>query len=458
MNFLWLASLAYLAAASPISLPSPPRRAVAQLDPAAFAEAQQPDTTATKAFAGTLIKTADDRCLFVDKLSGDFRANLTPIQVADCGSTDGQEWDIITNGKHNNAPNSMLVVSTLTNACLNFDPRRPAGNQAILFSCGGRADGGGDVTDSQLFPYNGGAGPLSLSPENDQDTCFTVSDNGIDVAPCRAGDLSQLFTFGDALSLQPNPTSTNAGVTSTSTDAGTTATRPATTTLLSTSTTPDQGTTTATTATTVQSTASASSTSSSAVATNTTTATAIGKPNPTSAVPVSGAGGVLQPTAVAESHQRDDGATRAFTSVSIRSPDGRCLFVDPTAGDFRENLIPVSLVACAGTPNERFDVVTAGRHNDAQGAALLVSSLTNGCISFDGRRQPGDTVTIFSCGGRADGGGETNNGQLIPFTGGTRLTLAPESERNATCIVPGNDRLESAQCAGDDSQVFTILT
>lgn len=90
----------------------------------------------------TKLQTSDGKCLFVDELSGDFRANLTPIQVADCGATDGQGWDVITQGKHINVANSMLVVSTLTNACFNFDPRRAAGNQVLLFSCGGRADGG----------------------------------------------------------------------------------------------------------------------------------------------------------------------------------------------------------------------------------------------------------------------------------------------------------------------------
>ncbi|KAI8944983.1 hypothetical protein F4801DRAFT_157303 [Xylaria longipes] len=437
MNFLWFASLIPLAVGSPVLLPNSSRRTVAQLDQAAFEEAQEPDPSATKAFAGTLIKTADDRCLFVDELSGDFRANLTPIQVADCGSTDGQEWDIITNGKHNNAAKSMLIVSTLTNACFNFDPRRPAGNQAILFSCGGRADGGGDVTDSQLFPFNGGAGPLSLSPENNPNTCFTVSDNIIDVAPCQAGDLGQLFTFGDALSLEPEPTSTNAKTTSTS---------------LTTSLNPASTTSSQETATT---TASPDATTAPAT---TSSAVVVGTPNPTEPVPVSRAGGVLQPSAVAESQQRDDTATRAFSSVSIQSPDGRCLFIDSTAGDFRENLIPVSLVDCAGTPNEKFDIITAGKHNTAEDSALIVSSLMNGCISFDGRRDPGDTVVIFSCGGRADGSGETNSGQLVPFTGGTQLTLAPVSERNATCIVPGNDRLDSARCSGDNSQVFKILT
>ena len=62
--------------------------------------------------------------------------------MVECGSTDGEGWDIITAGKHVNGDNVMLIVSTLTQACFNFDPRRPAGNQVLLFSCGGRADGG----------------------------------------------------------------------------------------------------------------------------------------------------------------------------------------------------------------------------------------------------------------------------------------------------------------------------
>ncbi|KAI4868405.1 hypothetical protein F4820DRAFT_123499 [Hypoxylon rubiginosum] len=426
--------------ASPIELSRLLRRAVTELNQEAFDEAQQPDNTATKAFSGTQIRTSDGRCLFVDELSGDFRANLTPIQVAECDSTDGQGWDIITAGKHNNAQGSMLIVSTLTNACFNFDPRRASGNQVILFSCGGRADGGGAVTDSQLFPFDGSSGPLAFSPNNDLQSCFTVKGDVVDVAPCDAGNTDQDFTFGDAPGAgSGSPTQTSAA---------TTQTAEVTATFTTTATAQDPGQAQTTTATDVASSSPAAITD---VATG-------GIPNPTEAVAVSRAGGVLQPTAVAESQQRDDTATRAFTSVSIQAPNGECLFIDPTAGDFRENLIPVSLVACAGTPNEKFDIITAGAHNNADNSALIVSSLMNGCISFDGRRPAGDTVTLFSCGGRADGGGETNNGQLVPFTGGTSLVFAPESERNATCIVSGDGRLDSAPCANDGSQVFTILT
>ncbi|KAI1393119.1 uncharacterized protein F4822DRAFT_439327 [Hypoxylon trugodes] len=431
-----LLSVQSLVNASPITSLNLHRRTVTELDQAAFEEAQQPDNTATKAFSGTQIRTSDGRCLFVDELSGDFRANLTPIQVAECDTTDGQGWDIITAGKHNNAEGSMLVVSTLTNACFNFDPRRASGNQVILFSCGGRADGGGEVTDSQLFPFNGTSGPLTLSPENDSQSCFTVKGNVVDVAPCAAGDSDQQFTFSGSPAVVPTDSSPQSTVSA-----------------------PTIPTATVTSQDASQAPTAPTAPTSSPVSSPVTTNVAVGGiPNPTASVPVSRAGGVLQPSAVAESQPRDDTATRAFTSVSIKAPNGQCLFIDPTAGDFRENLIPVSLVTCAGTPNEKFDIITAGKHNNAQDSALIVSSLTNGCISFDGRRPAGDTVTLFSCGGRAAGEGDTNNGQLVPFTGGTSLVFAPESERNATCIIAGDGRLDSAPCTNDGSQVFTIQT
>ena len=148
-------AVAAIARANPL-LP----RVVDSLNEEATAEAHRRDDSATRAFSDVRIKvleqnsknipdsrltgsqTSDGKCLFVDKLSGDFRANLTPIQVADCGSTDGQGWDVITSGKLISGDGGMLVVSTLTQACFNYDPRRAAGNQVILFSCGGRADGG----------------------------------------------------------------------------------------------------------------------------------------------------------------------------------------------------------------------------------------------------------------------------------------------------------------------------
>lgn len=66
-----------------------------------------------------------------------------------------------------------------TNACLNFDSRRRAGNQVVLFSCGGRADGSGDVTDSQLFPFEDGQTALPLLPKNGRDAVCLAPVNGL---------------------------------------------------------------------------------------------------------------------------------------------------------------------------------------------------------------------------------------------------------------------------------------
>lgn len=135
--------------------------------------------------------------------------------------------------------------------------------------------------------------------------------------------------------------------------------------------------------------------------------------------------------------------------------------MDRTAGDYRANLIPVSLIDCdedAIATNGRWDIVTKGKHNDGSGgtAALVVSRLTQGCISYDFRRDVGDQVILFSCGGRADGTGSTNTGQLFPFTGKKQFELAPVSEGNKTCIIPGSERLVSGPCTGGQENLFAV--
>lgn len=179
----------------------------------------------------------------------------------------------------------------------------------------------------------------------------------------------------------------------------------------------------------------------------------------TAADAVSRAGGILNTSAAAEANPRDDTATRAFSSVVIKSSSGQCLTIDASAGDFRENLIPITLSACTGSAGQQFDFITAGEHNNIANSTLIVSTLTEGCINFDPRRAAGDTVILFSCGGRADGGGLVTDSQLFPFSGATEsIVLAPENEKGATCLVQNDStsRLGSATCTGDSEQVFTI--
>lgn len=110
---------------------------------------------------------------------------------------------------------------------------------------------------------------------------------------------------------------------------------------------------------------------------------------------------------------------------------------------------------CTGSAGEKFDFITSGEHNNAKGAALIVSSLTNGCMSFDARRDV-NKAHIFSCGGRADGGGETSDSQLFPFVAGTTsLQLAPENGKGQICLVDVGGKLDQGACNSDAT--FTIV-
>ncbi|KAF7322397.1 hypothetical protein HMN09_00017600 [Mycena chlorophos] len=395
------------------------RRTFTVLDPAATAEAQVRDNTATRAFSAVPIKTSSGLCLSVDPNSGDFRENLTPVSTVECNGSANQTWDVITAGVHNNVPGQALIVSALTQACLNFDPRRAAGNQVLLFSCGGRADGGGSVTNSQQFAFSGGAGPFPLVPLNgNNQTCITVTNGLLDDTSCNPATASgnELFTIDGSGS------SSDAS----STDAASTTDVASTTDAVSTT---DAATTTA----------AATTTTAAAQSVSLTTVT-------------------LVATAVAEAQVRDDTATRAASATAIKTSDGQCLQAISGTGDFRNNLVPVEVAACDGSAEQQWDIITAGVHNNVPGTALIVSSSIEGCLNFDPRRAAGNQVLLFSCGGRADGGGSVTNSQLFTFNGDlTNFALEPTNQAG-TCLVNNNGFLDQTSCntaSPDASQLFS---
>ncbi|KAG7092688.1 hypothetical protein E1B28_009021 [Marasmius oreades] len=392
------------------------------IDKAATAEAQQRDDTATRAITASEIKTSDGRCLSVDPEGGDFRQNLIPIQALPCSGNDNQKWDFITAGKHNNQPGNALIVNSQTNGCLNFDPRRAAGNQVILFSCGGRADGEGETTDSQLFPFTGNPTALVLTPKNSQGkVCFTVKGDLLDQSACdaKAPSQDQLFNIGDANGAAQGGTDETTSAAQATDDAFTTSS--------------------------TQAAASATQ------ATQGTGSTTISASKPTGTAK-------LDQKATEEAQRRDDTATRAFTSVQVKTSGGQCLNVDPLAGDFRQNLIPVTVGACDGSAGQKFDVITEGKHNNVDGTALIVSSLTNGCLNFDDRRAPGNQVLLFSCGGRADGDGQVTDSQLFKFDGGNTasIALSPQNAKTS-CMINKNGLLDITQCDNTQDQLFSFV-
>ncbi|KIK59617.1 hypothetical protein GYMLUDRAFT_44587 [Collybiopsis luxurians FD-317 M1] len=455
--------LAFLSASLAIAAPIYPRDVT--LDPTAVTQAQQRDDTATRAFSAAQIQTADGQCLAVDPASGDFRENLIPIQVVACNGSDTQQWDIITSGVHDNEPGFALVVSTLTNGCLNFDPRRAAGNQVILFSCGGRADGSGAVANSQLFSFDGGAGPFPLVPQNGNNaTCLTVNGGLLDQTSCTPSTASgnELFTISASGSQQAASSSSivtsadDAVSTSVSSDGCT-----AEVTVTETVTAPS-GATSSSAA--ISSIADVATSSSSALASSAATSTVVSSiadvatsSSSTVSAPASTGTTVLNPSAVAQAQQRDDTATRAFSNAEIQTSDGQCFSVDANSGDFRENLIPVTVQACDGSAGQKWDVITAGKHNNVPGTALIVSTLTQGCLQFDSRQS---LVDLFSCGGRADGSGDVSTSQLFTFTGGAGpLPLVPQNANNGICLTVSGGKVVQTTCnpaTASGGELFTI--
>jgi hypothetical protein len=333
---------------------------------------------------------------------------------------------------------------------------------------------------------------LALEPTNAVGTCLTVtSANILDEAPCNAADADQSFTFSGGGAAVVAATTTTPSASSTSFTAA----------LVASTSDVAQAVSQCVSVTTVFVTRAAASSSSilsaappsssaadvssvsaavqssAAAVTGGEIVLATDAANPTTPVPVSGAGGTLQPSSAAEANQRDNTATRAFSSVSLKASNGQCLFIDPTAGDFRQNLIPVNLQPCDGSLNEKFDLITAGIHNNTPNTTLVVSSLvrsfypreesrtnleqTQGCISFDPRRAAGTTVQVFACGGRGDGTGQVANSQQFPYGGGLSLLLAPLNSNNQVCLIDNSAKnppiLDEGTCDGNADQLFSIV-
>ncbi|KAF7295440.1 hypothetical protein MIND_01083800 [Mycena indigotica] len=395
--------LALLSAGSALAVPIMKR---AKLDPAATAEAHQRDNTATRAFTAVPIKASNGLCWSVDPESGDFRSNLTPVTLVECNGSPNQKWDVITEGKHTNTPGKAIVVSSLTNACLNFDSRRPAGNQVLLFSCGGRADGGGEITDSQQFNFRGVAGAFPLSQGNGNNgVCITAKNGRLDQSSCNPATASgdQLFTIGEAGAAAPPPAAPPAPAPPANNNQDKPTSTPS-------------------------------------------------SPAPATTLTIN----KLDEAGTAEAQKKDNGAVRAATAVPIKSADGKCLRATSGTGDFRNNLVPVEIVDCDGSATQQWDVITSGAHNNVPGTALIVNTVIGACLNLDERRRPGNQVLLFSCGGRADGGGEVTNSQLFKFDGKKAgIPLAPTNQAN-TCLFNNNGRLDQQDCNNSGSQLFTI--
>ncbi|TFK77502.1 hypothetical protein BDN72DRAFT_891236 [Pluteus cervinus] len=153
------------------------------------------DATATRAATGAQIRNAanPNLCFDVsDFRAGDSRFNLVPVALKPCDSTvDGQMFDLITKGQHNNVPDGSrtIIVSTQQLTCVDRTTNINDRTRPGLFACGGRAAGDGETTADQQYFFNsdasltGGIGfPLAQNAQNngvgDGNQCLTLDNDG----------------------------------------------------------------------------------------------------------------------------------------------------------------------------------------------------------------------------------------------------------------------------------------
>lgn len=53
--------------------------------------------------------------------------------------------------------------------------------------------------------------------------------------------------------------------------------------------------------------------------------------------------------------------------------------------------------------------------------------------------------------------GKTDAAQLYPFDGTDNIVLSPASGNDATCLVPGVERLDSGACTKSNDQIFQLV-
>ncbi|KAF9469317.1 hypothetical protein BDZ94DRAFT_1244194 [Collybia nuda] len=377
------------------------------------------DSTAVRAATGSQIwnSASPDICFDVsDFRAGDFRFNLVPLALKKCDSSvDGQKFDLITKGAHNNVQDGSrtLIVSSQQFTCVDRRGNKNDRNRPGLFACGGRAVGDGETTADQQFFFDsnaslsGGIGfPIVQNSVNNGvgpgNLCLTLNADGfVSNTPCSP----PLFTpeqtwYAGNGSGAPVPTSPI----------------PA------------------------PSPASVPAPPISVPAPAPTSPSATGPEPFTLPVPAEGPGPVFDATAV-----------RVATGSQIRnaaSPDTCFDVSDFRSGDFRFNLVPLALKKCdSSIDGQKFDLITKGEHNNVQDGSrtLIVSSQQFTCIDRRGNKNDRNRPGLFACGGRAAGDGETTSDQQFFFdskaslSGGIGFPIVQNSVNNG--FGPGNQCL-----------------
>jgi hypothetical protein len=145
-----------------------------------------------------------------------------------------------------------------------------------------------------------------------------------------------------------------------------------------------------------------------------------------------------------------EGGTHTFSAITMKSTGGKCLAAQPGTG---ADANPVLLQGCDASQGQQWRIITEGFRD-----ALIVNSLTNECLNFDGSKQAGQQMALVSC---AEGVASKGKRQAGPPKGssmkGLQLTIEPLGTQGQCVTVKDEKALESIACNDNDSaQLFTM--
>ncbi|KAF7367940.1 putative mg2+ transporter protein [Mycena sanguinolenta] len=160
--------------------------------------------------------------------------------------------------------------------------------------------------------------------------------------------------------------------------------------------------------------------------------------------------GAPNPTASAQAPSATGQAIKDFT--------GNCLTIDALAGNSSVDPVPASITPCNGSVGQQFSFFSNTTQPPAPipGSVLIVSSLNQGCLSFN--KVDPFNIKFTAC---VDNTPDTADValsqafQLFDTTG--EFALAPFGNDGNICLASTGGKLQPANCVKtDDEQSFTL--
>ncbi|KAJ7910077.1 hypothetical protein B0H13DRAFT_2488836 [Mycena leptocephala] len=175
------------------------------------------------------------------------------------------------------------------------------------------------------------------------------------------------------------------------------------------------------------------------------------------ATAVSSVPGAALPTAGAPD-PTDSAQAPSATGQAIKDSAGNCVTIDAGAGNSSVDLGFAIIKPCDGSVEQQFDFFSNTTQPPAPipGSVLVVSSLNQGCLSFN-KVDPFNIKLTACVENTPDSTNLALSQAFLPFDTTGEFTLNPFGNRGNVCLASTGGKMQAAPCdRTDDEQVFTL--